>query len=436
MAIDRSEQSDCMQRNKVIYAYLTSASLNVPLPNINVRDALYIYGLAAFDVVSDRKLNVFARSGFLFSQLRRLFLVQENNRVTSILLNALLNSFFFMENTWVKFGKDNVEMGAPAELEIAAVASLDEARRGTNPSNMIIRSAIAHIEGNHEECARLLQAMITLDSLEDPIPECHYGAFTYRPPTRETFDNIRNLSSIETKVHFVTDASRSPYPIVVCAVDPIYFKVYAQNLLASMGVREKYAIHFHIVNPDDECLSLHYSLTKAYHGLAIGLSIEHSSNVSRSYYASARFLRAAELLEFLESDMCILDADISFSVRPKLLLEGLQRFDCALLKRDGYPAYLPWRTVGAGAAFFKWSEGGRHSAGLIQGCIKYLLDEYHGDPAKSWWVDQNALFLASELMREKRMKFGVIPRPFISQLNHNYAANQRLLDVYLSGRSE
>lgn len=420
------------KQRQSIYNFLTHNSL-VPqhdAPDISIEDGHFIYRLAAFDVAWDSTLQTSARTGRLFNQLRCIYMAQRKSSLASVVLNAIQNAFFLMDSAWINSCCGDVLLNDLTARDLSAIATLDQEERGVKPANLIIRSAIAHTKRQHKNCARLISELIAADSLDDPIPECHYGAFTYRPPTQDTFNAINKQRMREDGINFITKAAASNLPVIVCAVDSLYFKVYATNLISSLDVFGSYGVHFHLVNPDDECFSVLDAIFRKYDRQSISISIEKSDNTAKAYYASARFLRANEILQFLRSDICILDVDISFSVAPECLFEGFRDLQCALLKRNGYPAYLPWRSVGAGAAFFKWSKGGRQSARLVAQCINYLLSEYCGDPERCWWIDQNALFLGSEMLLTNHMSFGAIPKSFISQLNHTYAEKRRLLEIY------
>lgn len=393
-------------------------------------DAAHIYGIAAFGLAEDAFLNRYARDGILFEKLRKIYLQQTNAHSSSVVLKAALNAFFRAERVWTTHPSGYARVTQSSLDDIFNLADVDEKRNGVRGSNLIIRAAAAHTSGQHHECARLLNEMTLRGSPDDPVIECHYGAFTYQPPVQNIFEDVAAHHFDHSNIYFHTLMNQDPKETILCAADPVYFKSFAYRLVESIERFERYSIHFHVINADDDCLMLFERMRVKFSHQALTMSSEIFPGATRAHFASIRYMRIVELLEFIQADTYVLDIDMSFTQSPTVLWSSFRENDCAFLRRSGYPAYLPWRSVGAGVALFKWSDAGRQSADLVSRCISYLWSRYVGDAETCWWIDQNALFLATEFLTAYQMTPGIIPASVVQQLNHKYTDKQRLLEQY------
>lgn len=396
------------------------------IPYCDLSHAEKIYKLVAFETTTNEDLYRAGKSGLLYERLTDLYRDVDDQSIEKHLLKAAQNAFFFKGSSWMENPNSNSCINRPALSEISLLASLDIERRGERVENIIIKASVAHTLEKFNECEKLLNQIKNSQANVKQLSKPHFGALSFRSPVAETYKNINQTDDCPNHVVYHTEPAYSDFPIIVCALDSYYFKVFAKNMISSLDEYGRYGLHFHLINPDKASMSLITLLAKQYWQHSLSFSSEVSRDQSAGYYASARFLQLSRILKFLSNDILVLDADMSFSKAPEELLKIYSDCNGVMLKRYGFPAFLPWRAVGGGALLIRWNEEGRSIAKIISSSTAYLNKEFTSDRNMSWWLDQNALFLASKMCEHYQIKVCGFSSDFVGQLNHNYYSKQEL----------
>jgi len=119
-------------------------------------------------------------------------------------------------------------------------------------------------------------------------------------------------------LEMVEPLSTTPRPVVFVACDSIYFLDHARYLAYSLHATNvgKLDLHLHIYSPSPQVYDELALLRKRLPGLSIGLSIEQGPVPASSlptYYATARFVRAYQVLQHYRCALCMMDADALFN---------------------------------------------------------------------------------------------------------------------------
>lgn len=108
--------------------------------------------------------------------------------------------------------------------------------------------------------------------------------------------------------------SKGTRPVVFVACDATYFFEHAQYLAYSIHATNagRLDLHLHLYGPPPRVLAAIERLREALPGMAIGVSAEHGTAPiphPPTYYATARFVRAWQVLGAYGRELCMLDAD-------------------------------------------------------------------------------------------------------------------------------
>jgi hypothetical protein len=128
---------------------------------------------------------------------------------------------------------------------------------------------------------------------------------------------------------------------LLLSTDPVYFKKFAVAQAASLyKLKSKIGIHFHIINPDEECRVLVTEINQRLSGIRVSFSFENQNNYDLSnnvYYACCRLIIAYRMMEKLKTNIVIADADILFRSNPEDLLKMANGYDLATIHYHGEP---------------------------------------------------------------------------------------------------
>jgi hypothetical protein len=105
---------------------------------------------------------------------------------------------------------------------------------------------------------------------------------------------------------------------VFVACDTAYFFEHALHLAYSIHQTNasRLDLHLHLYSPDQRVLTEIDLLRKRLPGVSIGVSVEYGAvplPYPPSYYATARFVRAYQILVQYRRELCMLDADALFN---------------------------------------------------------------------------------------------------------------------------
>jgi hypothetical protein len=109
----------------------------------------------------------------------------------------------------------------------------------------------------------------------------------------------------------------------------------------------------------------------------------------KAYFASARFLHGAEIIEEIGCPTWFVDADAEIA-HDASEAERLARETSAILGviSRGPFAYLPWRSFAAGWLYVPYRPSAIAYLRLVSNSIRYFWDDR---PSRNWWIDQFAL---------------------------------------------
>lgn len=181
-----------------------------------------------------------------------------------------------------------------------------------------------------------------------------------------------------TLLHAPRQALRS---VVSVSFDRIYAEAFAQGWierLAECGA-EGVGLHLHLMfrNEADEALIAGLVASAASRELPLALSMETGVRHARAYFASARFLRGASILETFRCPVLFSDAD-AYITQPQAFTE--RHLPAILAERrilghlsDGpYHGYLPWRRFSATWMTAPCDAAATHFLSLVGDAVEYF----------------------------------------------------------------
>ena len=184
--------------------------------------------------------------------------------------------------------------------------------------------------------------------------------------------------------------------------DDVYFRAFSLNILETLidNSRSPQNLHFHIINysQNDSALMIQMlSDLSAANNVRLRISSEKIDQPQRTYFATARFFKAHDLLRALDRPIIIMDLDVVFSSDIDNFIGSFHADSVnQVFSRGPYWGFLPWRSVWAGLTYIPNNQVGALFAKTLRGCSSYLWGQRDD---LSWWVDQNALFLCDHVLR-------------------------------------
>lgn len=163
---------------------------------------------------------------------------------------------------------------------------------------------------------------------------------------------IEQLPAIE----MTEPLAATPRPVVFVACDDVYFMEHARHLAYSLHATNvgKLDLHLHLYSPSRQVLDELALLRGRLPGLSIGLSIERGivpTSQLNTYYATARFVRAYQLMQHYRCELCMMDADALFNRTWDDFTRDLPAAaELALVRTEASPF---WERILAGFAWFR-----------------------------------------------------------------------------------
>jgi hypothetical protein len=130
--------------------------------------------------------------------------------------------------------------------------------------------------------------------------------------------------------------------VVLVSVDGAYFKRYAAAQILNLhALGSAVAVHYHIVNGDAEVAQLIERLRGIVGAMPVTFSHERwalrGEAIDKPYYASSRFLIAAEAMLLHKADVIVCDADVLFREKPEDIVRLAGAADVAHTDYRGEP---------------------------------------------------------------------------------------------------
>ncbi len=217
--------------------------------------------------------------------------------------------------------------------------------------------------GNHEVAMQYLQPLAdhpadrNLPLVALSVMTCQYRLGTV-PQWPVSFDSVGKagdklpeMIARLPEMRMLQPLTATPRPVVFVACDTRYFFDHAVFLAYSMQAENagKLDLHLHLYSPEPRVLDEIERLRVRLPGLAIGVSAEYGPVPlprAPSYFATARFVRAWQVMQEYQCEMCLMDADALFNGPWERLLSRMSPATELALVR---PAAVPfWEQVPAG----------------------------------------------------------------------------------------
>ena len=305
---------------------------------------------------------------------------------------------------WYQEGPNRWHPTDGLRTELDALLSLEQAVNDRNNYYYdIILGIRDYIFGSYNDAFRSFASAARHGDFYKIVSDDFGGAsFAKAFPTpsriRDGAGNVlpRTVDGAET----VGDRHAENNLVVSACTDQVYLRAFAPKWIRRIGQEGIPGLSFHLhcifghghrENVVAELLDL-----ARQEGLQLYITSEViSPTIDRAYFASARFLRGASILQMLRCPVLFVDADAYLSDASKLgelVTSARQLSDVhGLLSPGPWNGYLPWRRFSATWLFVPYSEFGHTFLQAVGDAIEYFWDERKG---RNWWIDQMALEVA------------------------------------------
>ncbi|PGH59205.1 hypothetical protein CRT60_00795 [Azospirillum palustre] len=181
--------------------------------------------------------------------------------------------------------------------------------------------------------------------------------------------------------------------VVLVSVDGAYFKRYAAAQILNLhALGSAVAVHYHIVNGDAEVAQLIERLRGIVGAMPVTFSHEswalRGEAIDKPYYASSRFLIAAEAMLLHKADVIVCDADVLFREKPEDIVRLAGAADVAHTDYRGEPLCSRYN---ASFVYFRHSRSGYLTLLMIADFLRTNFARCY-----IWMIDQVALFACVE----------------------------------------
>lgn len=263
--------------------------------------------------------------------------------------------------------------------------------------------------GNHQEAMRYLAPLAEHPANRNlPLVGLSVMTCQYRmgmvPQWPVSFDSVR--AGVEQlpeqlkhlpELRMLQPLAATPRPVVFVACDTRYFFDHAVYLAYSMHDRNvgKLDLHLHLYAPEPRVLDEIERLRARLPGLSIGVSAEDGPAPlphAPAYFATARFVRAWQVLQHYQCELCLMDADALFNGDWERLAARLTpETELALVRPSAVPF---WETVPAG---FLYCRPTPLAERFLAKVAQFIL---HNIELKRvvWFTDQIALSVAYDAL--------------------------------------
>lgn len=181
--------------------------------------------------------------------------------------------------------------------------------------------------------------------------------------------------------------------VVLVSVDGTYFKRYAAAQILNLhALGSAVAVHYHIINGDAEVAQLIERLRGIVGAMPVTFSHEswavRGEAIDKPYYASSRFLIAAEAMLLHKADVIVCDADVLFREKPEDIVRLAGAADVAHTDYRGEPLCSRYN---ASFVYFRHSRSGYLTLLMMADFLRTNFDRCY-----IWMIDQVALYACVE----------------------------------------
>jgi len=278
---------------------------------------------------------------------------------------------------------------------------LAEASGVPDASLDLYRGVLAHHSGKRREAAKLF-ARFSAAGL--PLSHFSLGAHSYIEPFSDGHQSVGSVDLLKK--------AEGDGPVYLFTADKRYFHQWNEIVRSSWAVHSRDTrIHFHVVGGRSTLNELAGDIPEH-----VGLSTEPDHAAGAAYYASARFVRAAEFLALYRSGLVLCDIDSRFTCSDQAMISEFGSKE-AVLKVKNTDCHMPWRSVTADLVYIGYNETGEKISKSVGDYLRAVFSMQQNESL--WWCDQNALAYAYEISKSRvtsfydiRAKVGRVPIEF------------------------
>jgi hypothetical protein len=278
----------------------------------------------------------------------------------------------------------------PVRLQIEGLCGRSRRRFGDQPWTDLYDGCLLHLEGNDEAAA----ACYDLASRDVSVlwPSSRGCRSVTGPRQRDKFLCARQDGSVGPAGDLLAleAPAESGRHVFLAACDPGYLRRFAPLYIQSAARHGGDCnVHLHIVSPAADDLDWARRQAGEFRPrLSVSTEV-YTGPDARAYYALARFVRGAQLLEFYQRPILITDIDAAFTGAVDAFLGANSGPVGLRFKRRDFHAH-PWNTVQAGAVLLRPTEEGVSFARDVSTVASRLFSQRRGRDV--WFIDQNVLF--------------------------------------------
>ena len=230
------------------------------------------------------------------------------------------------------------------------------------------------------------------------------GARTCKPFSNSKIANATFKHKLEP-IQLVYNARiKTNNPTILVTCDKRYYLAFRENIINSIVKNANcYTnVHFHLVDSNFDVKSS-YLREKQRDDIGVAVSVERTEIKDKAYYASARFIRANEIIKLIDDNILIMDADAYIHKPIQELFNYAINYDLGLFDTRGPWGMVPWRKYWAGCMFIAKSKAGLQYATVLRNSHFYLWS--YDNP--NWWIDQNAIYYAVNFVNQNAGKYKI-----------------------------
>jgi hypothetical protein len=226
--------------------------------------------------------------------------------------------------------------------------------------------------------------------------------------------------------------AETPRPVVFVACDTRYFFEHAVYLAYSIHAENKgkLDLHLHLYAPEPRVLDEIERLRARLPEMAIGVSAESGPAPlphAPAYYATARFVRAWQVMQQYRCELCLMDADALFNADwERLASRFTPQTELALVR----PAAVPfWEQVPAG---FLYCRPTPLAENYLAKVAQFIL---HNIELKRvvWFTDQIALSVSYDMLGKDNPAVCPLPAELVIDTQHRPEALCWMVTTIKSG---
>ncbi|MFS2013696.1 hypothetical protein ACCD06_28145 [Azospirillum sp. CT11-132] len=205
--------------------------------------------------------------------------------------------------------------------------------------------------------------------------------------------SFRRAAQSLAKADAVPSFEQTGRHVVLVSVDATYFKRYAVSQILNLhALGSAVAVHYHIINGDAEVARLIERLRGIVSAMPVTVSHEswavRGEAIDKPYYASSRFLIAADAMLRHKADVIVCDADVLFREKPEDIVRLAGGADIAHTDYRGEPLCSRYN---ASFVHFRHSRSGYLTLLMMADFLKTNFERCY-----IWMIDQVALFACVE----------------------------------------